>query len=264
MLLGLQTWWLAAIATPSCGFTSRRQAWQSGCASGIAVAGAAIWLFRATNRARCRRAASWPAQRRARDAGESPLSRPTFGRCPERGRGEGRDASNEACQSYATNCPHPNPLPKERGPSWAVPVDIVLVLLTVAPTVVLLLARVGERWQTGMFFAAGRRIADAALAGLAPLVDRHDQPRRCGGSWKSRTNGAAQRRAKSRSKHVNRRAVAAASFIIVSMDAFRLDPTQQTPTLHSGNAVSRWWPRAISRSAKPRFAGSPKCPRLLG
>ena len=29
--------------------------------------------------------------------------------------------------------------------------------------------------------------------------------------------------------------VAAASFIIVSMDAFRLDPTQQTPTLHSGN-----------------------------
>ena len=29
--------------------------------------------------------------------------------------------------------------------------------------------------------------------------------------------------------------VAAASFVIVSMDAFRLDPTQQTPTLHSGN-----------------------------
>lgn len=29
--------------------------------------------------------------------------------------------------------------------------------------------------------------------------------------------------------------VAAASFVIVSMDAFRADPTQQTPALHSGN-----------------------------
>jgi hypothetical protein len=112
----------------------------------------------------------------------------------------------------------------------------LLGLLAVAPTALLLLLRVGEQAQTIMFFAA----ALTALASLLVLVGvrlRAGMNRQAvavgrGNLLRMSLRNAARNPGRST---LTIGLVAAASFVIVSMDAFRTDPTQQSPAIDSGN-----------------------------
>ena len=195
MLLGLQTWWLAAIATPCLQLHVTATSLAIGCASGVAVAGGTIWLsLRRIARVLPRRLLAGATSRESR---------------------------------WLVLC---------RIGRWALLVELTLVLLTVAPTALLLLTCLGKRSQTVMFFAAGAMALLTLLAlvwfrlwrgmtGQAVAAGRGNLPRMS-------LRNAARNPGRST---LTIGLVAAAAFIIVSMDAFRLDPTQQTPTLHSGN-----------------------------
>jgi putative ABC transport system permease protein len=222
MLLGLQTCWLAAVATPFLHLYVTPASLAIGCVSGVAVAGCAIWMS-------LRRIARVPPRRLL--AGES------------RGSGlrvQGPKSSNLQI-SKSANLQTDTALTlalsqRERGPTWILPVEILLVLLAVTPTVVLLLAHVNEQLQTGMFFGAGS-LALASLLALVWFRLRAGMSRQAvvvgrGNLVRMALRNAARNPGRST---LTIGLVAAASFIIVSVDAFRLDSSQQSPALHSGN-----------------------------
>jgi ABC-type lipoprotein release transport system permease subunit len=233
MLLGLRSWWLAAVATPFLRLYLTPASLAIGCGSGIAVAGCAIWLsLRRIARLSPRRLLAG-----ARDQGLGARGQWAVG---------SRQWAVGSGQSAVENPPlalRPPPssnlqipeFPKPR-PSSTVPIEILLGILAVAPTVALLLTHVGERLQTGMFFAA----AATALVSLLALVSlrlRAGMNRQAvavghGNLLRMALRNAARNPGRST---LTIGLVAAASFVIVSMDAFRVDPTSQTPTLHSGN-----------------------------
>ena len=133
MLAGLQTWWLAAIATPFLRLHVAGTSLAIGCASGFAVAGGAIWFS-------VRRIARVPPRRLL--AGVTSRIAPSSS-----GKKSGAREKNGLRFHLA---------------------EISLVLLAVAPTALLLLVHVGEEMQTGLFFSAGA-LALATLLALARL-----------------------------------------------------------------------------------------------
>ena len=195
MLLGLQTCWLAAVATPFLQLHLTALSLAIGYASGVAVAGCAIWLS-------LRRIARVPPRRLL--AGATSRESPWLA-----GHGNGKRTA------------------------W---IELALVLLTVAPTATLLLTHFGEEMQTEMFFAAGT----TALLTLLALVWLRLRAGMTGQAVAAGRGNLARMALRNAARNPGRSTltiglVAAASFVIVSMDAFRLDPTQQTPALHSGN-----------------------------
>jgi len=125
---------------------------------------------------------------------------------------------------------------RERGPSRLRWVELVLLLLTIAPTAALLVAHVGEELRTGMFFGAGA----TALMTLLTLVWLRLRAGMTGSAVAVGRGNLVRMALRNAARNPGRSTltiglVAAASFIIVSVSAFRLDPTQQTPSLHSGN-----------------------------
>jgi len=225
MLLGLQTWWLTAIATPFLRLHVTATSLAIGYASGVVVAGGAIWLS-------VRRIARVPPRRLlaglthvSHRTGQISNSVPLLRRSSA---GRNHLAEHCLCQAVAHGC--------ERGRSQFGWIEIALVLLTLAPTAVLLLAHVGERWQTGVFFAAGMM----ALVTLLALIWLRLRAGMTGQAVTAGRGNLVRMALRNAARNPGRSTltiglVAAASFIIVSMDAFRLDPTQQTPTLDSGN-----------------------------
>ena len=132
MLLGLQTWWLAAIATPFLRLHVTAASLAIGCASGIAVADGAIWLS-------VRRIARVPPRRLL-------AGRATSGKLRARLR-----------RRSACNCPNGSQLR----------VEIVLLLLAVAPTAV---AAAGSCRRAVADRHVLRRRGMTALAALLALV----------------------------------------------------------------------------------------------
>ncbi len=236
MLLGLQTWWLAAIATPFLQLYVTAASLAIGCASGVAVAGCAIWLS-------LRRIARVPPRRLLAGA-TSRVSPLPLGEVPgvraNRGLGFRAESPNlQISKPLSRQIKTALTLTlsqRERGRKWALPLEILLVLLAVAPTAVLLLVHLNEQLQAGMFFAAGMT-ALASLLALVWLRLRAGMSRQAVAVGRGNLVRMALRNA---ARNPGRSTltiglVAAASFVIVSMDAFRVDPAQQTPTLHSGN-----------------------------
>ena len=199
MLLGLRTWWLGAVVTP---FLRLHVTWESlaiGYTSGVAVAFAAIFFsVRRIGRVAPRRLLAGQASE------ESRLSL--------RGRGA----------AFA-----------ERKATVR---RLVVVLLTIAPIVALLLAPIRDDFRAGAFFGGG------AFVLMVWLVFAWIELRGGGAQVAIRAGrgNLARLAMRNAARNPGRSTlciglVAAASFLIVALSAFRLDPTQQVPTLDSGN-----------------------------
>jgi hypothetical protein len=112
----------------------------------------------------------------------------------------------------------------------------LLLLLAVAPAIGLLAGHFSEEVRAGMFFAAGA----IALGSLLMLVWLRLRAGRTGPAVAAGGGNLARMALRNAARNPGRSTltiglVAAASFLIVAVSAFRLDPTEQTPTLHSGN-----------------------------
>ena len=199
MLLGLRTWWLGAVVTP---FLRLYVTWESlaiGYASGLLVAFAAI---------------AFSVWRIGRIAPRRLLA----GQASEEGRLSLRESSAAFAERKAT---------RRR---------LVVVLLTIAPVVALLLAPIRDDFRAGAFFGGG------AFVLAVWLVFARLELRGGGGQVAIRAGrgNLARLAMRNAARNPGRSAlciglVAAASFLIVALSAFRLDPTQQVPTLDSGN-----------------------------
>jgi len=196
MLLGLRTWWLAAVVTPFLLLyvSATSPSLAIGYASGLIVAFAAIaWSVRRIGRIAPRRLL----------AGQTYLAR----------------------QSYLAR--------REYTAGW---LKLALLLVSLAPVIPLLLVRLGEEVRAVVFFAVGAFVLAAWLT-LTWLQLRAGATRAAVTVGRGNLRRMALRNA---ARNPGRSTlciglVAAACFLIVAVSAFRLDPTQQVPTLGSGN-----------------------------
>jgi len=194
LLLGLRTWWLAAVATPFLQLYLTPTSLAIGCLSGLIVAVAAIWL----------------SVRR-------------ISRVPPRGLLAG--------QTTAV----PVHFRRTFRAWW---IEASLLGVAVAPAAILLLVRLSDAVRVGAFFAAGA-IALVALLGLVGLRLRTGMT---GPAVKVGRGNLARMALRNAARNPGRSTltiglVASASFLIVAVSAFRLDPSQQTPSLNSGNGA---------------------------
>ena len=196
MLLGLRTWWLAAVVTPFLRLYMTPASLAIGSISGLLIALAAIWLS-------VRRVGRLPPRRLL--AGQASQDSPWIG---DRRR-------------YA----------REAG--W---VEWMLVMLTIAPTVGVLVGRIGDEFRAGAFFAAG----GIALVALLTLIWIRLRAGMTGPAVAVGGGNLARMALRNAARNPGRSTltiglVAAACFLIVAVSAFRVDPAQQTPTLAGGN-----------------------------
>jgi putative ABC transport system permease protein len=195
MLVGLQTWWLAAIVCPFLQLHITTASLAIGFASGLIAAMAAIWLS-------VRRIARVPPRQLLAGHGS-------------------RQATSCGRQTKSTRA------------RW---LQLLLLLLTFAPTAALLSLHVSEDLRAGMFFGAGA----TALAALLAMVWLRLRTGTTGPAVAAGSGNVARMALRNAARNPGRSTltvalVASSAFVIVAMSAFRLDPTQQTPSLHSGN-----------------------------
>jgi len=196
MLLGLQTWWLAAIVTPFLHLHLTTTSLVIGYLSGLIAALAAIGLS-------------------VRRIGHIPPRRLLAGQT--------RRASPLA-RHLARH---------RRHPAW---MGALLVLLAAVPTAGLLAGRIGEELRAGVFFAA----AAVALIALIALVWLLLSTGTTGPAVSAGRGNLLRMALRNAARNPGRSTltiglVAAASFLIVAVSAFRVDPSRQTPTLHGGD-----------------------------
>jgi ABC-type antimicrobial peptide transport system permease subunit len=222
MLTGLQTWWLAAIVAP---FLHLHWTWPSlliGYASGVLVAGLVIvasvrWIGRI-------------APRRLL-AGQTEVS------CSEQKRGcpkRSTSVGNALCGvPRETAERRPSPLPeRHRGRS----LQVAWALLALAVGSGLAAMWMSQEMRAVAFFGAGAMVLAAGL-----ILVRGRLRRGAVGSAVAVGGGGLLRLALRNAARSPGRStltvglVAAASFLIVAVSAFRLDPSRQTPSLRSGN-----------------------------
>jgi len=195
MLWGLRTWWLAAVVTPFLRLYITPASLAIGYASGVVVAFLAI-VFTVRRIARI-------APRRLLAGGTTQDTD---------GIGHGRRGRK---------------LPQ---------IELTLLALAAIPLILLLMAPLGEEARVGAFFAAGAVVLAATLTwvwlrlragatGAAVAVGR-------GNLFRMALRNAARRPGRSA---LCVGLMAAATFLIVAVSAFRIDPAQQTPTRTSGN-----------------------------
>jgi putative ABC transport system permease protein len=214
MLLGLQTWWLPAISTPFLRLHVGLMSPAIGCVGGLVVSLAAIWIS-------VRRIARVPPRRLL--AGMTSTVSPL-----PLGKAQGvRAARAEA-----------RPLPRSQRNTrrWRITLVDLLLLLAFAPAIAILKHRSSLEGQPGVFFATGA-VTLAALLGVVWLSLRAGMT----GSTVAVGGGNLARMAlRNAARNPGRSTltvglVAAASFIIVSVSVFRVDPTQQKPSLFNGS-----------------------------
>ena len=201
LLLGLRTWWLAAVTTPFLQLYLAPASLAIGCLSGLAVAFAAIWFS-------VRRISRLPPRRLL--AGQTTAVSAHFHRAGWGG--------------------HPGGSARTR---W---IELSLVIAAVAPAAVLLTVRLSDKIRVGAFFGAGA----IALAALLTLVGIRWRAGMTGPAVTVGRGNLARMALRNAARNPGRSTltiglVASASFLIVAVSAFRLDPSQQTPSLDSGN-----------------------------
>jgi putative ABC transport system permease protein len=194
MLLGLRTWWLAAVATPFLRLHVTVASLAIGGASGLAVAFLAIWF----------------SVRR-------------LGRLSPRRLLAGLTTAERQRNAIAASG------------SWRLR-ELFLVVVSLAPTVVLLLVRLNDEVRAGAFFMSGA----VALAALLTLVWFRLQAGMTGPAARAGSGNLVRLALRNAARNPGRSTltvglVAAATFVIVAVSAFRFDTRGQTPSPHSGN-----------------------------
>ncbi len=196
MLLGMRTWWLAAVVTPFLRLYITPLSLGIGFVSGILIAMAAIaFSVRGITRIEPRRLLARQTSQETLSLNSSKLSR--------------------------------------RRMNWA---ELVLILLVAGSVLVLLLGGLREDYQAAAFFGGGTVVLLSLLGlvwlrlrsgrtGPAVAVGR-------GNLLRMALRNAARNPGRST---LTVSLVAAACFLIVAVSAFRLDLKRQTPTLASGN-----------------------------
>jgi ABC-type lipoprotein release transport system permease subunit len=115
-------------------------------------------------------------------------------------------------------------------------IDVALVALAAAPAAVLLVVPLQEDVRAGAFFGAGA----VALAALLSLAYLHLRWGATGPAVAPGRGNLLRLALRSAARHPGRSGLsialaATACFLIAATSAFRLDPSQQVPTLSSGN-----------------------------
>ena len=193
LLLGLRTWWLAAVATPFLRLYLTAGSLTIGGLSGLAIALAVIWI-----------------------------SVRQIGRVSSRRLLAGQIASERSRTKIA------------RRPAWLI--ELVLIVAALAPPLVLLLGRLDDATRAGAFFASGA----IALSALLALTWMRLKAGRTGPAVTAGGGNLLRMALRNAARNPGRSSLtiglmASATFLIAAISAFRLDPNQQTPALHSGN-----------------------------
>jgi putative ABC transport system permease protein len=208
MLLGLRTWWLAAIVTPFLQLYITPSSLVIGFIGGILIAMCAI-AFSVSGITR--------VEPRRLLAGQ--ISAEFVGM-------KGKSVRARTAHVGAT-------VVLSRLISWP---ELVLILLVVGTILVLLLGVLKEDYQAAAFFGAGAVVL-LSLLGLAWLRLRS---RRTGPAVTAGRGNLLRMALRNAARNPGRSTltislVAAASFLIVAVSAFRLDLSRQIPALDSGN-----------------------------
>ncbi len=191
MVLGLRTWWLAAVVTPFMQLYVTPQSLAIGFLSGLVLAVLAIgWSVRSAARVSPRRLMAGTVQSEA-DAAARP----------------------SRWESFAGR-----------------------LLLAAALLLGLVANRVSEEMQAGAFFGAGALV----LLGLMFVLRSRLRAGATGAAVKAGGGNLRRLAVRSAARNPGRSTlcvglVASATFLIVSVSAFHLDPTQREPNLHSGD-----------------------------
>jgi ABC-type lipoprotein release transport system permease subunit len=196
LLLGLRTWWLAAVATPFLRLYVSVGSLATGYLSGLLIGLVVIWFA-------------------VRRIGRLPLRRLLAG------------------QTTAESLGGPD---RSRPPWRRRLLELLLVVVAVGPSVTLLAVPLSEDVRAGAFFASGA----IALAALLALVAIRLKAGRTGPAVSTGGGNLARLALRNAARNPARSTltiglVAAATFLIVALSAFRLDPRRQTPALDSGN-----------------------------
>jgi putative ABC transport system permease protein len=235
MLAGLRTLWLAAIVTP---FLQLHWTWTSlavGLASGLAVAMTTIvWAVWRAGKTPCLQLLA--GQIAGPDRGTAPVRRgsPDPAETPDR-------RSPRVCETFRGRRGSVGDRPQP-GAKGTCPLlrcrsgRLAAALVAVAVLVGLFAVRLSEMAQAGAFFGSGTLVLAAALA----VVGGRLRAGATGPAVAAGRGNLLRLALRNAARNPGRSTlsvglVAAVSFLIVAISAFRLDPTAQTPTLASGN-----------------------------
>ena len=237
MLLGLRTWWLAAIVTPFLQLHITPLSLIIGFASGILLAMAAIvFSVRGIARVEPRRLLAGQTSR-----GLSRFLCNKNGDCPDFRVNENGTVPVRLKGVGATVVLSPRISRAET----------VVILLSAGTVLVLLLGRVREDYQTAAFFGGGTVVLLCLLA----LVWLRLRAGRTGPAVAVGRGNLLRMALRNAARNAGRSTltislVAAASFLIAAVSAFRLDAARQSPRWQAATAVSAWLPKPTSRSIK--------------
>jgi ABC-type antimicrobial peptide transport system permease subunit len=222
MLLGLRTWWLGAIGTPFLRLCLTSESLLIGCLSGmVTVMAAILWSVRRIGHVPVRRLlAGQVASPQTLQRGQSHFRRTKSGTVPR----------TKIGTVFRTKI---GTIPLKAQ-------ELLLVLLAIVPAVVLLglswAVRISAEAQAGAFFMVGA----TSLMALLILVWLRWKTGRTGPAVAVGRGNVARMALRNAARNPGRSTltvglVAAASFLIVAVSAFHVDPSQQTPALRSGN-----------------------------
>ncbi len=134
--------------------------------------------------------------------------------------------------------------------------QVVLLLLAVGPTTTLLLLQPGEQLQAGAFFLCGATalVALLALLWIRLKAGRTGPAVKVGGGnlWRMAMRNAARNAGRST---LTIGLMAAATFLIVAVSAFRVDRATKRPLRIAATGASRWWLKAISQFSRTSTRG---------
>ena len=218
MLLGLRTWWLGAVGTPFLQLHITLASLSIGCLSGlfaamVAILGSVRRIGRATVRSLLAGQVVIPVGTDpAVQRGQSHLRRTKSGQSPRMKIGTVPLKARAVARAVG-----------DRADGCALG---------------LVLGPADFRGSASGRVFCGRRplVAGDADVGLAALEDGPDRSRRGRRSRQRGADGIAQCRRNPGRSTLTVGLVAAASFLIVAVSAFHVDPLEQTPDLHSGNS----------------------------
>lgn len=227
MVLGLRTWWLAAVVTPFLRLYVTPQSLIVGFLSGLVLAALAIW---------------WSVRVAAR---VSP-----------------RRLMAGTVQSESDAVAQPT--------QWESVVG--RALLALALLMGLAAGRIGEEMQAGAFFGAGALV----LVGLMLVLRSRLRTGATGAAVKAGRGNLRRLAVRSAARNPGRSTlcvglVASATFLIVAVSAFHLDPADREPSLHSGDggfalvaeSTQPIYHDLDSPEGRPAFGFSPEQEALL-
>jgi ABC-type antimicrobial peptide transport system permease subunit len=222
MLYGLQTWWIDAISSPFLTLHLAKTSLAIGFLVGFGMATLAIYIaLRKITRLAPKKLLTGQIETHA-----SPGAKPTL------------DVGMRSAKKSLTIFRRIRPL------------DILCILFLLANVTVWCIPKLSGKFEVGIFFGSGMSMLVLSLLVLRSHL-RHGAmgaaiaPGR-GNLLRLALRNAARNPGRS---VITTGLVASACFLIVSVSAFRLDPTQQTPSLASGNGGFA----LVAESTRPIF-----------